>query len=320
MTMRNIAILFILTVLLAACAGPVSTEAPAEVPVLVTEIPIILTPTLSVPTPYPEPAMVTSVPNPYPEPAVVTSVPTQSAYPAPGTPGTGTVSIPASGYEPQPGDENLTRGQVFLDMTNSQVILIASEPSQAIANLEGDLPDPCHKLRVAVTPPDANNMISLDVYSVLDPGVICTTVLEPFTASIPLGSYTTGTYTVLVNGEKLGEFNPAVGVQPGDEKLTRGEASVDMDTSALVFRDSQPLEVSASLQGYLSDPCHQLRIAYTPADEQNRINLEVYSVFDPSTACITMIQPFNIIYPLGSYSGGHYTVYVNGALLEEFDG
>ncbi len=320
MTLRNIVILFILTGLLAACAGPVATEAPTETPDVVTEIPVIATPTLSVPTPYPEPAVVTSVPNPYPEPAEVTSVPTQSAYPAPGTPGTGTVAIPPSGYEPQPGDENLTRGQVFLDMANSQVIVIASEPTQAIANLEGDLPDPCHQLRVVVTPPDANNMISLDVYSVVDPGAICTTVLEPFTASIPLGGYTTGTYTVLVNGEKLGDFNAAIGAQPGDEKLTRGEASVDMDNSALLFRDSQPLVVSASLQGYLSDPCHQLRIAYTPADEQKRINLEVYSVFDPSTACITMIQPFNVIYPLGSYTEGHYTVYVNGALLGEFDG
>ena len=117
MTLRNIAILFILTVMLAACAGPVSTEAPTEVPVVVTEIPVIATPTLSVPTPYPEPA-------------VVTSVSTQSAYPAPGTPGTGTVAIPTSGYEPQPGDENLTRGQVFLDMANSR--FSTSPPSQRL--------------------------------------------------------------------------------------------------------------------------------------------------------------------------------------------
>jgi ABC-type glycerol-3-phosphate transport system substrate-binding protein len=41
MTLRNIATLFILTLLLAACAGSASTDAPTNVPVVETEIPVI---------------------------------------------------------------------------------------------------------------------------------------------------------------------------------------------------------------------------------------------------------------------------------------
>jgi hypothetical protein len=84
---------------------------------------------------------------------------------------------------------------------------------------EGNLPDPCHQLRVVVNPPDENNVINLDVYSLVHPGTACVNVLEPFTANIPLGSYS-GQYTVMVNGERLGLFDigsgsaPAVPVTP----------------------------------------------------------------------------------------------------------
>ena len=81
MTLRNMATLFILSVALAACAGPVSDDAPTEIPAMVTESLVIATPTLSVPIPYPQPG-------------VMASVPPQSAYPAPATPGTGTSAIP----------------------------------------------------------------------------------------------------------------------------------------------------------------------------------------------------------------------------------
>jgi hypothetical protein len=84
--------------------------------------------------------------------------------------------------------------------------------------LNGTLPDPCHELRVVVTPPDASNTINLDVYSVVDTSVACIMVIEPFSATIPLGSYTSGEYIVRVNGEELGTFVGGYGVQPVDSK------------------------------------------------------------------------------------------------------
>jgi hypothetical protein len=101
--------------------------------------------------------------------------------------------------------------------------------------------------------------------------------------------------------------------------MKRDNATVDLDASYLVVSDSKPALVGAVIKGNLSDPCHHLRVTVSPPDENNHINLEVYSVYDPKTICITVIQPFSASIPLGSYSGGHYAVYVNGELLSSFD-
>jgi hypothetical protein len=140
--------------------------------------------------------------------------------PPPATPTPSAPSVPPSGYEPQPGDDKLKRDQVFLGMENSRLVIGESFPAQVSAILNGNLSDPCHQLRVVVTFANAQNQINLEVYSVFDPSVACITVLKPFTASIPLGSYSNSQYTVMVNGERLGLFDigsgsaPAVPVTP----------------------------------------------------------------------------------------------------------
>lgn len=302
MTLKSIAPILIITLLLVACGGAgasptaVTTEKPA--------------------------ATQTATPVSYPAPVEQTPVPTTSIYPEPGTPGAGMPVIPPSGYEPQPGDENLKRDEVFLDLAASQLVVTATEPAQAKAILNGNLPDPCHFLRVVVTPPGSSDTINIEVYSLVDPNTVCVTKVEPFSASIPLGSYASGVYNVMVNGERLGQFDTIFTPQPGDAKLTRGEVILDIKASKVVISGTNPNEFSVSLVGNLPDPCHQLRIVLTPADTNNNINLEVYTLVDTSSgsACITVLQPFKVIYPLGSFTSGHYSVYVNGELLGEFNG
>ena len=117
-------------------------------------------------------------------------------------------SIPPSGYEPQPGDDKLKRDQVFLDVESSRVVILESLPPQVSLSLNGNLSDPCHQLRVLVSPANADRQINLDVYSLVDAGQACITVLKPFSATIPLGSYFYGGhFTVYVNGELVGEFD-----------------------------------------------------------------------------------------------------------------
>jgi hypothetical protein len=300
MSKKNLVTFLILSLLLVGCADIIATE-----PIVVTENP-------GVPTVYPGP-IVSTIPA-YPEPTMETPRDNQTPVPEPGTP-----AIPPSDYEPQPGDESLKRGQVFLDLASSRIISTATEPGQVSVILQGNLPDPCHLLRVVVTPPYENRVIQLEAYSLLKPGGACITVLEPFTATIPLGNYPGSLYVVIVNGEKLGEFGTSYDPQPGDASLKRDKVFMDMENSSLLIMESYPIQVRASLVGSLSDPCHQLRIVVTPAEAVNQINLEVYSVFDPNKACITVIQPFNVSIPLGSYKDGHFSVYVNGELLGEFD-
>jgi len=269
--------------------------------------------------PYPGSNPATTSPTPYPEPQVTYSASTPMTYPLPNPTETALPALPVLSYEPQPGDENLTRDTVFLDLANSHVALSASDLSQASVILQGNLPDACHKLRAVIPPPQADLTINLEVYSLVDPASTCLAQLEPFTASIQLGSHSPGQYVVNVNGEKLGEFSTSYVPQPGDDLLRRGEVFVDLENSRLLTTGTQPTQAIAMLRGNSPAPCNPLRLVVTPSNDNNAINLEVYSLIDPKQNCLAVLQPFEIAILLGTYQGGHYSVYVNGELLGEFD-
>ena len=108
-------------------------------------------------------------------------------------------------YAPRPASGRLMRGGAFLD--SSDLLTLESYPLQFSLSLKGNLPTPCHHLRVTVSPPDADNKVVVDVYSVTDPNTVCIQVLEPFDVSIPLGSFPSGHYFLFVNGEEIAEFD-----------------------------------------------------------------------------------------------------------------
>jgi len=301
MRVKSFIYYLILALLLVACA-----TLPASAPTVVAENPITQAP-------------VTETPIPYVPPSENTPNPPISIYPAPLTPGPSPMVTPLSDYEPQPGDNHMRRDPITLDLAASQLVITGSEPVEVKAILNGNLPDLKHLLRVVVTPPDAQNIINVEAYSVVPPGILTVLVEMPFSAEIPLGTYTSGEYTVMVNGEQLGQFVADYAPQPGDKTLTRGEVSLDMTATELVMMGAQQKEPTAVLSGNLPDPCHQLRIVLSPADSQNKINLQVYSVFDQKMMCIMVIKTFQVSVPLGNYPPGHYSVYVNDQLLGEFD-
>lgn len=298
---KSLVVLMIIALLLTACAAQTATS-----PSVVTQAPFT-------------PASSTAAPTQPLPPAVDTPAPTKSISPTPTTPLAGMPVIPPSGFEPQLGDAKLKRDQIFLDMASSQLVVIFGTPVQAQARLIGTLPDACHALRVVVTPTNTSNTLNLEVYSVVETGKMCIMVISPFTATITLGSFISGDYTVMVNGELLGKFSTAFSPQPGDEKLTRGDVDLDTINSKLITLSDLTGEKAVFLQGNLSNPCHQLRVVLDPSDAQNKVNLAVYSVYDPKSMCAMVIVPFQMIVPLGQNLTGHYTVYVNGQLLGEFD-
>ena len=194
MTFKYLASFLAFTLLLAACAGPLSIPT-----TVMPRIPPKPSPTPNAPTSYPQIA--------YPGPKTIFPTSTPATYPEPSSPGVAMPTVPGLAYEPQPGDVKLTRGEVFVDLENSRLQTISSQPVQVTAVLTGNLPDPCHQLRVVVTQPDKSNTINLEVYSLTDPSVNCITVIKPFEATISLGSFSSGHYTVYANGELLGEFD-----------------------------------------------------------------------------------------------------------------
>jgi hypothetical protein len=127
--------------------------------------------------------------------------------PSPDTPVNNLTPLPLSDppYEPQPGDDALTRGPAFVEATD--ILILESFPLQFQLSLSGNLPTPCNELRIVVDEPDANNIIAVEVYSVVDPNAICVQVLQPFQASVNLGSFPSGHYTITVNGEVKGELD-----------------------------------------------------------------------------------------------------------------
>ncbi|HUE99250.1 MAG TPA: hypothetical protein VMN99_08335 [Anaerolineales bacterium] len=108
-------------------------------------------------------------------------------------------------FLPKPGDADLTRGNVYISETS--LVIRESYPPQISLTLRGDLPTPCNQLRAKISPPDQENNIVVDVYSVIDPNKVCIQVLEPFEEYIDLGTFPAGHYSVWVNDEMAGEFD-----------------------------------------------------------------------------------------------------------------
>jgi hypothetical protein len=171
--------------------------------------------------PRPEPTEPnTDEPYPVPDPAGGAQPIDPNAYPAPGE----VVSDEPAGVDPYPGveddagnrepsellkpkdlaDKDLQSGPVYIDAT--QLIMKESYPVQVELLVVGNLPTPCHHLRVDTTEPDEDGHIQIQIYSVSNPDTMCAQVLEPFEAAIPLGDFTEGNFTYSINDEFDGKF------------------------------------------------------------------------------------------------------------------
>lgn len=172
----KIPILILLTILLAACSGefPVATPSAPEQSVVATPVDTGPHPTETIP---------------------IMVEPPERGAPLPIN----------SEFLPQRDDGNLTRGNVYID--HSKLVIMESYPVQIALVLQGSLPTPCNQLRVVARPPDEQNQIQVEAYSVSDPEQLCAQVLEPFEARVVLGSFPSGHYSVWVNGEMIGEFD-----------------------------------------------------------------------------------------------------------------
>ncbi len=137
----------------------------------------------------------------------LTSCRAAPATPVPTEPPAATVApttTPTNSWLPQPGDAWLTRGEVYPDAAD--ILISGSNPVVVNLVVKGSLPNPCHQVRVLFDPPDGDNQVRLQLYSVVDPTLICIQVLQDFELSIPLGSYPPGAYSVWINNVQIGEF------------------------------------------------------------------------------------------------------------------
>jgi hypothetical protein len=102
----------------------------------------------------------------------------------------------------------MVRSEVYID--SQEILTLESFPPQFRLHVIGSLPTPCHKLRAVVYEPDEQNQIHVQIFSWVDPDIVCAQVLQALDASIPLGSYASGSYRVFVNGAEVGQINPLI--------------------------------------------------------------------------------------------------------------
>ena len=108
-------------------------------------------------------------------------------------------------YAPRPEDIGMQTGGVIL--TSLDLIeQIDNTPVRVALNLLGSLPRACNELRMEVADPNEQYQIFVDVYSLVNLNVKCENVFQQFEATILLGVYFAGRYTVWVNNELVGDF------------------------------------------------------------------------------------------------------------------
>lgn len=110
---------------------------------------------------------------------------------------------------------------------------------------------------------------------------------------------------------------PRFSPQNGDIDFTRSDAR--LEKTELIIRESYPPQISLGMSGNLPTPCHQLRVAINEPDSEKRIMVDVYFVVDPKKSCIQVLKPFQEYVDLGTFPSGHYSVWVNGEQVGEFD-
>jgi hypothetical protein len=110
-------------------------------------------------------------------------------------------------YAPQSGDSNLMAGDITVD--SASVFMAKSQPPQLMVNFAYFQPTPCYQLRVEVSDPDDQNRINLKAYAMAEKDKPCTLMAlsTPLQASLNLGSLPKGHYTVVLNGNQIGEFD-----------------------------------------------------------------------------------------------------------------
>jgi hypothetical protein len=95
-----------------------------------------------------------------------------------------------------------------------------------------------------------------------------------------------------------------------DENLVAGP--VYLDSADLLILESFPPQYRLLLKGNLPDPCHRLEVVVPAPNAEGIIDLQVFSLANPETICIQVLEPFEESVSLDGFPPGIYSVEVNG--------
>jgi hypothetical protein len=107
--------------------------------------------------------------------------------------------------------------------------------------------------------------------------------------------------------------------QPGDTGMMRSE--VRIDSADVSLAKSKPPLAMLHFAYFQPTPCYSLRVETRQPDAQNQIQVTAYAVAERDKPCALMAlaTPLQADLSLGAYPKGHYSVWLNGAKVGEFD-
>lgn len=115
------------------------------------------------------------------------------------------IQVEENPYRPQSKDVGFTLAGAIVNNT-SLIERFDLDPFRVELTISGSVPSVCNELRVDVSPPNASFQIFIEVYSLINKDVNCDNVFQQFEASLLLGVYSDGRYTVWVNEGYAGDF------------------------------------------------------------------------------------------------------------------
>ncbi|MCS6770864.1 MAG: hypothetical protein NZ740_02420 [Kiritimatiellae bacterium] len=104
-------------------------------------------------------------------------------------------------YAPHPDDAKLVRG--WASVQSVEIRPRPGRPDRFQLILRGNMPTPCHSWRASVSGPADEDRIDIELYSVVDPAIVCIQVIGDFEGAIELPPVARRT-EVRINGERVG--------------------------------------------------------------------------------------------------------------------
>lgn len=93
---------------------------------------------------------------------------------------------------------------------------------------------------------------------------------------------------------------------------------VYINGTELMLMESFPVQVALTVRGELPTPCHVLEYTVSEPDDQNRIQVEMWSQAPAEQECIQVLEAFEENVPIGEFEEGEYEVYLNGERVAQF--
>jgi inhibitor of cysteine peptidase len=97
------------------------------------------------------------------------------------------------------------------------------------------------------------------------------------------------------------------------------QGPIYVDEVELVMMESFPVQVRLILRGSLPNPCSSFAWEVVEPDSQGRIAVQAYSLQEADLACIQVLEPMEESIPLGAFTQGNFSVWLNGERVSEFE-